>query len=593
MASVDPNTLLVIVALLLVALVVTAIVRAVQIIPQATAAVVERLGRFKAVEEPGLVFLVPFVDKIRERIDLREQVRSFPPQPVITKDNLTVNIDTVVYYQVTEPKSAVYEIADYINGVEQTTTTTLRNVVGGMSLEETLTARDEINSQLRGELDKVTGGWGIRIARVEIKAIEPPASIQDSMERQMKADREKRAMILTAEGQRESAIRSAEGQRQSQILTAEGAKQAAILNAEAERQSRILRAQGERAAAYLQAQGEAKAIEKVFAAIKSGRPTPELLAYQYLQTLPQMAQGDANKVWIVPSDFGKALEGFTKMLGAPGGDGVFRFEPSPVDDTASRPEDDDESVKDWFDTSPAPEIARVVADAQAQARAEIPPFTPTSPVPQPGQLAPPEQAALPRTDARGLPSAPSAPVLAGCRRADPTAVPRGCAVPPRGSRPVGWSVAFRGGAFPRVGPVRPRFGRIGTVRRFGGRSRWAGHVRGAASRRAGCCAVGRLRGVPAAGRDAVRGRRRDVRCPVGPRGRPPGTVDRFAAARAAHPRQGERRADPATRRPAGGRRRRRRRARAARPARLPVAAAVAARLRGAAVDAHESAVSGL
>ena len=264
--------LFVIAALLLVVLVVTAIVRAVQIIPQATAAVVERLGRFKAVEEPGLVFLVPFVDKIRARIDLREQVRSFPPQPVITKDNLTVNIDTVVYYQVTDPKSAVYEIADYINGVEQTTTTTLRNVVGGLSLEETLTARDEINSQLRGELDKVTGGWGIRIARVEIKAIEPPASIQESMERQMKADREKRAMILTAEGQRESAIRSAEGNKQSQILTAEGAKQAAILNAEADRQSRILRAQGERAAQYLQAQGEAKAIEKVFAAIKSGAP---------------------------------------------------------------------------------------------------------------------------------------------------------------------------------------------------------------------------------------------------------------------------------------------------------------------------------
>ncbi len=385
--------LLVIAALLLVVLVVTAIVRAVQIIPQATAAVVERLGRFKAVEEPGLVFLVPFVDKIRARIDLREQVRSFPPQPVITKDNLTVNIDTVVYYQVTNPKAAVYEIADYINGVEQTTTTTLRNVVGGLSLEETLTARDEINSQLRGELDKVTGGWGIRIARVEIKAIEPPASIQESMERQMKADREKRAMILTAEGQRESAIRSAEGNKQSQILTAEGAKQAAILNAEADRQSRILRAQGERAAQYLQAQGEAKAIEKVFAAIKSGRPTPELLAYQYLQTLPQMAQGDANKVWIVPSDFGKALEGFTKMLGAPGGDGVFRFEPSPVEDVAPRPEDDDESIKDWFDTSPDPELARAVADAQAQARAEIPPaFTPNNPAPplpsasSPGEL---------------------------------------------------------------------------------------------------------------------------------------------------------------------------------------------------------------
>ena len=306
--------LLIIVALIVV-LVVVSVVKAVQIIPQATAAVIERLGRFKGTADPGLAFLVPFIDKVRERIDLREQVVSFPPQPVITQDNLTVNIDTVVYYQVTDPKSAVYEISDYIVGVEQITTTTLRNVVGGMSLEDTLTSRDEINTVLRGELDEATGRWGIRVARVEIKAIDPPASIQESMERQMKADREKRAMILTAEGQRESAIRSAEGQKQSQILTAEGAKQAAILNAEADRQSRILRAQGDRAARYLEAQGQAKAIEKVFAAIKAGRPTPELLAYQYLQTLPQMAQGEANKVWLVPSDFGKALEGFTRMLG--------------------------------------------------------------------------------------------------------------------------------------------------------------------------------------------------------------------------------------------------------------------------------------
>lgn len=423
----DLSNVLVIVVLLLVVVVVTAIVRAVQIIPQATAAVVERLGRFKAVEEPGLVFLVPFVDKIRERIDLREQVRSFPPQPVITKDNLTVNIDTVVYYQVTDPKSAVYEIADYINGVEQTTTTTLRNVVGGLSLEETLTARDEINSQLRGELDKVTGGWGIRIARVEIKAIEPPASIQESMERQMKADREKRAMILTAEGQRESAIRSAEGNKQSQILTAEGAKQAVILGAEAERQSRILRAQGERAAAYLQAQGEAKAIEKVFAAIKSGRPTPELLAYQYLQTLPQMAQGDANKVWIVPSDFGKALEGFTKMLGAPGSDGVFRFEPSPVEPITSRPEDDDEAIKDWFDTSPDPEIARVVAEAQAQARAEIPP-----PPPVPAVAAPAAKG-LPSSSDAGVAELPAPQAPAEAESA--TSGPKDDASPPAGSPP--------------------------------------------------------------------------------------------------------------------------------------------------------------
>ena len=368
----DGSTVLLVVVVLLVALVVVSLIKAVQIIPQATAAVIERLGRFKGTADPGLAFLVPFIDKVRERIDLREQVVSFPPQPVITQDNLTVNIDTVVYYQVTDPKSAVYEINDYIVGVEQITTTTLRNVVGGMSLEGTLTSRDEINTVLRGELDEATGRWGIRVARVEIKAIDPPASIQESMERQMKADREKRATILTAEGQRESAIRGAEGQKQAQILTAEGAKQAAILNAEAERQSRILRAQGDRAARYLQAQGQAKAIEKVFAAIKAGKPTPELLAYQYLQTLPQMAQGDANKVWLVPSDFGKALEGFTRMLGAPGEDGVFRFEPSPPDDSGpSRPEDDDESIATWFDTAGDPKIAQEVADAEAQARLAV------------------------------------------------------------------------------------------------------------------------------------------------------------------------------------------------------------------------------
>jgi regulator of protease activity HflC (stomatin/prohibitin superfamily) len=385
---VDGSTVLLIIVALIVILVVVSVVKAVQIIPQATAAVIERLGRFKGTADPGLAFLVPFIDRVRERIDLREQVVSFPPQPVITQDNLTVNIDTVVYYQVTDPKSAVYEISNYIVGVEQITTTTLRNVVGGMSLEETLTSRDQINTVLRGELDEATGRWGIRVGRVEIKAIDPPASIQESMERQMKADREKRAMILTAEGQRESAIRSAEGNKQSQILTAEGAKQAAILTAEADRQSRILRARGDRAARYLEAQGQAKAIEKVFAAIKAGKPTPELLAYQYLQTLPQMAQGEANKVWLVPSDFGKALEGFTRMLGAPGEDGVFRFEPSPVEDTvaASKPEDDDELIKDWFDTAGDPELAKVVADAEAQARKSVPALG--SPVGAPAAIPP-------------------------------------------------------------------------------------------------------------------------------------------------------------------------------------------------------------
>ncbi|HEY0805592.1 MAG TPA: SPFH domain-containing protein, partial [Pseudonocardiaceae bacterium] len=285
---------------------------------------------------------------------------------------------TVVYFQVTNPQAAVYEISNYIVGVEQLTTTTLRNLVGGMSLEETLTSRDQINQQLRGVLDDATGRWGIRVARVELKAIDPPPSIQDSMEKQMRADREKRAMILNAEGQRESSIKTAQGQKQAQILAAEGAKQAAILNAEGERQSRILRAQGERAARYLQAQGQAKAIEKVFAAIKAGRPTPEVLAYQYLQTLPQMAQGDANKVWLVPSDYGKALEGFAKMLGAPGDDGVFRYEPPKYEAPAPVTEDDDE-VASWFDTSTDPKVAAAVAAAEAVARQEVPsPLNPHS-----------------------------------------------------------------------------------------------------------------------------------------------------------------------------------------------------------------------
>ncbi len=367
----EPGSLIVVVILLV--LVITVVVKSIVIVPQEWAYIIERLGKYKGTREGGPAILIPFVDRTRERVDLREQVVSFPPQPVITQDNLTVNIDTVVYFKVNDAKSAVYEIANYIAGVEQITTTTLRNVVGGMTLEQTLTSRDRINTVLRGELDEATGRWGIRVGRVEIKAIDPPASIQESMERQMKADREKRAMILNAEGQRESAIRSAEGQKQSQILTAEGAKQAAILNAEAERQSEILRAQGARASQYLNAQGEAKAIEKVFAAIKKGKPTPELLAYQYLQTLPEMAQGEANKVWMVPSDFGKALEGFTRMLGAPGEDGVFRYEPSRADDTETAPEDDEEAVKDWFDVSTDPEIARQVAEATRAAQKEVPP----------------------------------------------------------------------------------------------------------------------------------------------------------------------------------------------------------------------------
>ncbi|WP_029107600.1 SPFH domain-containing protein [Mycobacterium sp. URHD0025] len=369
--------------ILLIVLVVFAIIvvaKSVALIPQAEAAVIERLGRYSRTVSGQLTLLVPFIDRIRARVDLRERVVSFPPQGVITEDNLTLAIDTVVYFRVTNPQAAVYEISNYIVGVEQLTTTTLRNVVGGMTLEQTLTSRDLINQQLRGVLDEATGRWGLRVARVELRSIDPPPSIQESMEKQMKADRDKRAMILTAEGVRESSIKQAEGQKQSQILAAEGAKQAAILAAEADRQSRMLRAQGERAAQYLQAQGQAKAIEKTFAAIKAGRPTPEMLAYQYLQTLPQMAKGEANKVWLVPSDFGSALQGFTKLLGAPGEDGVYRYTPSAVEEDLPKPEDDSDEVAEWFNTETDPEIARAVAKAEAEARATAPPLgAPTPP----------------------------------------------------------------------------------------------------------------------------------------------------------------------------------------------------------------------
>src|SRR3954469_6047656 len=307
-------------AIIIAVVVIIVVARMVRIVPQARAAVIERLGRYVRTATPGLTLLLPFVDRMRPMIDLREQVVSSPPQPVITSDNLTVGVDSVIYFQVTDPRAAAYEIANYIQAVEQLTITTLRNVIGSLNLEQALTSRDEINSKLRGVLDEATGPWGIRVARVEIKAIDPPPSIQDAMEQQMRADRNKRALILQAEGQRESAIKTAEGAKAAQILAAEGQKQSAILAAEAERQSRILRAEGERAARYLAAQGQAKAIETTFNAIHAAKPDPALLAYQYLQTLPQIAQGDANKMWIVPSEFSKALDGLAKLGGVDGAD---------------------------------------------------------------------------------------------------------------------------------------------------------------------------------------------------------------------------------------------------------------------------------
>ncbi|MGW5487889.1 SPFH domain-containing protein [Streptosporangium sandarakinum] len=283
---------LLLVGLLIVLFVVFTVARSVRIVPQARARNVERLGRYHTTLKPGLNFVIPYIDRVYPMIDLREQVVSFRPQPVITEDNLVVEIDTVLYFQVTDPRAAAYEIANYIQAIEQLTVTTLRNVIGSMDLEMTLTSRDTINSQLRGVLDEATGKWGIRVNRVEIKAIDPPKTIKDAMEKQMRAERDKRAAILTAEGQ-----------RQSQILTAEGDKQSAIL-----------RAEGERSAAILKAQGQSQAIDEVFQAVHRNDPDPKLLAYQYLQVLPELAKGESNTFWVIPSEVTSALQGVSKAF---------------------------------------------------------------------------------------------------------------------------------------------------------------------------------------------------------------------------------------------------------------------------------------
>jgi regulator of protease activity HflC (stomatin/prohibitin superfamily) len=284
-----------IVALIGVLTLLIVVARTVRIVPQARAGVVERLGRYSRTLSPGLVILVPVVDRVRQMIDLREQVVSFEPQPVITEDNLVLSIDTVIYYQVTDARSATYEIANYIQAIEQLTVTTLRNLIGGMSLEQTLTSRDGINDELRVVLDEATGKWGIRVNRVELKAIDPPRTIQEAMEKQMRADRDKRAAILTAEGV-----------KQSQILTAEG-----------ERQSTILRAQGERESQMLRAEGQAKAIETVFKAIHDNDPDPKLLAYQYLQMLPQIASGEGSTMWMIPTELTQAMGAMASGFKAP------------------------------------------------------------------------------------------------------------------------------------------------------------------------------------------------------------------------------------------------------------------------------------
>jgi regulator of protease activity HflC (stomatin/prohibitin superfamily) len=288
-----------IVAGVVIVLVVLLSFRTIRIVPQARARNVERFGRYTKTLEPGMNMIVPFVDRVKPLIDLREQVVSFTGQRVITEDNLVVSIDTVLFFQVTDPRAADYEIVNYIQAIEQLTATMLRSVIGSMDLEQTLTSRETINTQLRGVLDDASGKWGIRVTRVEIKTIDPPQSVKDAMEKQMRAEREKRATILNAEGV-----------RQSQILTAEG-----------EKQSNILRAEGEKQSAILRAEGQAQAIGTVFQSIHENDPDPKLLAYQYLQTLPQIAQGPGNTVWMVPSELTSALKALSSAFG-PGSDGA-------------------------------------------------------------------------------------------------------------------------------------------------------------------------------------------------------------------------------------------------------------------------------
>jgi len=321
--------------------------RSIKIVPQQWNYIIERLGRYRRTLEPGPRLLVPFVDSVRAKVDLRERVVNFPPSSVITADNLGVQIDTVLYYIITQPTAAVYNIDDYLAGVEQLTTTTLRNVVGSLDLERALTSREEINARLAAELDKATDKWGLKVTRVELRSIEPPLSIRDAMEKQMRAERDRRAAILTAEGSKRSAILMAEGEQLSQVLRAKGARDAEVLRAD----------------------GQAKAIQTVFAAIHKAKPTDRLLAYQYLQTLPKIAQGDANKVWVIPAELTKALGSIGGALGGATAESAEEEEEIEVDASALEL---DNSAAEALEA--AQQAAREVQDlGEGKAKNELPP----------------------------------------------------------------------------------------------------------------------------------------------------------------------------------------------------------------------------
>ena len=301
-----PGTIFAIIAVVIIVFII--IVSCIKIVPQAHAMVIERLGGYLTTWSVGLHFKVPFIDRIARKVSLKEQVADFPPQPVITKDNVTMQIDTVVYYQITDPKLYAYGVENPIMAIENLAATTLRNVIGDLELDETLTSRETINAKMRATLDVATDPWGIKVNRVELKNIMPPKAIQDAMEKQMKAERERREAILRAEGEKKSTI-----------LVAEGNKESAILDAEAEKQAAILRAEAKREATVKEAEGQAEAILKIQQAnadglrmLKEAAPDAAVLQLKSLEAFAKAADGKATKI-IIPSEI-QSVAGLTKSL---------------------------------------------------------------------------------------------------------------------------------------------------------------------------------------------------------------------------------------------------------------------------------------
>nr|WP_233440612.1 SPFH domain-containing protein [Acidipropionibacterium acidipropionici] len=414
-----------IIALIIVVLVVVALASSVKIIHQQKIGLVERLGKFHRRLNPGPHLVVPVIDRVQYNLDMREQVQPFPPQGVITEDNLMVNIDSVIYFQIVDPERAAYEAQSYRTAIEQLTMTTLRNIIGGMDMEAALTSREEINQKLRSVLDEATGKWGIKVNRVELRAIEPPPTIRDAMEKGARAERDKRAAILLAEGQ-----------RQSQILAAGGDRESAILRAQGDREAQVLRAQADRQAQMLRSEGEAQAITTVFNAIHAGQPDQGLLAYQYMQMLPTLARGDANKVWIVPSELNDALRGLGQMVG----DGENRKPTYQATDPSKF--DAPKKVDVMAEIAQQKEDEKAQSDATVQQAIEE-----AAKLENPGLATKPKQSSLPSSK----PATPPTPARSAA-----------AATPPPTSRPrARWGAAIKPDGEP---PPRPRSRRPPSVR---------------------------------------------------------------------------------------------------------------------------------